>query len=291
MATTFDFSLIEDSLPDAQAAAEAAFVLIDQLEEKLSYFIPSSDISQINALRAGQGVIVSVDTFACLKIAHEMFVKTNGAFDPTVGCLLTQREPWDADQDVPRGSAPRPLGQTVRLGFDLLDLDPVTRTVAVHADGVRLDLGAIGKGFALDLAAEMLRDYGITSAMLSAGQSTMLPIGLPPQQQSWIMRLRDPRDETTLVARIGLVNAALSTSSTATKNPHILDPATGQPIQAALGAWAIAPTAAESDALSTAFMVLPLEAVREYCTAHPEVSGAVFTAAGEFVPVNIPVLP
>ncbi len=289
MATTFEFNIFTEALADAQGATEAAFLQIDQLEEKLSYFISHSDISHINALHAGQSVVVSVDTFDCLKLAQDIYVKTDGAFDPTVGCLLAGRVPWDAKEDVPRGSQPRPLGDKVRLGFDLLKLDPATRMITALADYVRIDLGAIGKGFALDLAAETMRDYGITSALLSAGQSTMLPIGLPPGQKSWIMRLRDPRDESTIVAQVPLAGLALSTSAVA-KEKHILDPATGQTVQATIGAWALASTAAESDALSTAFMVMTVEQVRRYCQDHPPVAAGTFSSAGELATMDLPLM-
>jgi FAD:protein FMN transferase len=290
MATVFEFVIFEDSVADAQAASQAAFEQIDQLEQKLSYFIPSSDINQINMLSAGRGVIVSVDTFACLQIANDIHMKTGGAFDPTVGCLLTERKPWDTQEDVPRGRKPRPLGEQINLGFRLLALDTASRTVTALVDDVRLDLGAIGKGFALDLAAETMRDYGITSALLSAGQSTMLPIGLPPGQDSWMMRLRDPRDETTILGRVALRTGGLSTSSIA-KDAHILNPTDGEPVQATIGAWALAPTAAESDALSTAFMVMPPDAVHRYCHEHPPAAAGTFSSAGEFVPTNLPLIP
>ena len=289
MATAFDLCLFEENAADAQGAADAAFLTIDQLEEKLSCFIPHSDISHINALHAGQSTIVSGDTLACLTLAQEIFAATGGAFDPTVGCLLQNRTPWDAQEDLPRGTAPRPLDETVRLGFDLLALDPAARRVTALADGVRLDLGAIGKGFALDMAAEIMADFGISAALLSGGQSSMLPIGLPPGQNSWLMRLRDPRDEQTVLARVGLVGAALSTSSVG-KTAHILDPASGQPITRTLGAWAIAPTAAASDALSTAFMVMSIDDIRRFCQDRPTIKAGLFTAAGEFISIGLPEL-
>jgi thiamine biosynthesis lipoprotein len=286
MATVFEWVMFEESVADAQAAASAAFQQIDALEQKLSFFISHSDMSRINGLSAGCGVIVSVDAFACLQIAQAIHLKTGGAFDPTTGALVTGRTPWNA-MDRPSISARSHATAVPRqIGFHLLRLDPATRLVSALADDVKVDLGAIGKGFALDMAAEIMRDYGIGSALLSAGQSTMLPIGLPPDQNGWSMLLRDPRDETTVLHRVLLRTGALSTSAVA-DDPHILDPASGLPTTAAIGAWACAPTAAESDALSTAFVVMRPDAVRDYCQRYPQVGAGMFSANGEFTAINL----
>ena len=279
MATVFEIFAYGEKRNDAGHAAAAAFDEIDQLEQKLSYFIDSSEVSQVNRLREGQSVLVSAATMHCLSLARRVHDETGGAFDPTAGSLLTGRRPWDEHEDLPRGSAPPPRTGDVVVGMDLFALDPAARTVTALADGVQIDLGAVGKGFAVDAAARVLKDWDVHTAMIVAGQSSMLPLGTRPGHDGWTMRLRDPRDETTVVRRLRLGGAALGTSSVVGE-PHVLDPRTGLPVGTAIGAWAVAPTAAESDALSTAFLVMTADEMQAYCRRRRDVVGLTFAPDG-----------
>ncbi len=270
MATVFVFHIFDEERQAAQAAARGAFELIDELEEQLSYFVPSSDVSQINRLKAGESVRVGPATLACIEAALEVGQLTGGAFDLTVGALLSGRQPWDA---TPEGLAYyQPRTGPVRIGMDLIAVNHALSAVAVLADDVEIDLGGIGKGYALDEAAAFLRDWGIARAMLSAGASTMLPVGDPPED-GWRMRVIDPRDERTVLGHFRVRGQAVSTSSWSTRDPHVLDPATGQPAMRHLAAWASASSAAWADALSTAFLVMNADAVRAVCNDRVGVCG------------------
>src|SRR5262249_21253669 len=152
-----------------------------------------------------------------------------------------------------------------RVGFQHLQLDPATRAVRFRRPGMEINLGSIGKGYALDRAAEMLRQNGITSALLHGGTSSVLAIGSPPGQNAgWPVGVIHPWDADRRLGVICLRDQALATSAETHQHfrynerilGHLIDARTGQPAERIASATAIAPTAAVADALSTAFFVL-----------------------------------
>src|SRR5262249_22047662 len=167
---------------------------------------------------------------------------------------------------------------------------PDRRTVRYRCPGLEINLGSIGKGYALDRAAAVLRDeYGTASALLHGGHSSVYAIGTEPGDgRGWAVGLRHPWDPERRLALVRLRDRALGTSAATfqhleyngRKLGHVLDPRTGWPAEGMASATAVAPTGAEADALATAFYVLGVEAARGYCAAHPEV-GAVLLPAGD----------
>ncbi|MFO0838029.1 MAG: FAD:protein FMN transferase [Phycisphaerae bacterium] len=150
------------------------------------------------------------------------------------------------------------------VGFDQLAIDLSHRRVRVPA-GMMLDLGAIGKGFAVDRAIALLREWSITAALLHSGQSTAYALGAPPGQAHWPVAIRDPLNHAAILARLGLREIALSGSGTLLHGPHIIDPRTRRPASGPLGAWVASPSAAFSDAASTAMMVLSDAEALRFC--------------------------
>jgi thiamine biosynthesis lipoprotein len=169
------------------------------------------------------------------------------------------------------------VGQRPPLGMDLLEIDFDEFTVGRRAAGPRLDLGAVGKGYALDCMARTLHDWDIEAALLHSGQSTVLALGSPDGEQPWEVALRGPEaGGEAMDAGLGAVylyDRALSGSSTSERGQHIIDPRTGNAASGKIATWAIADAAARSDALSTAFMVMAPDEVERYCEAHPGVVG------------------
>jgi thiamine biosynthesis lipoprotein len=244
MATTFKVTLAHGDAAYARQAGAAAWAELDRIEGLLSRFTQSSDISRINGLERGQETAVQLDTFDCLRTALEVQRETGGAFDVAYG----SRGPWSA----------RPR----------FELDEASHTVRVLDAGVRLDLGGIGKGFALDRMAALLADWDIAAALLAASTSTVLAIGSPAGEEGWpIVFGPDEKPQ-----RLRLKDRAFSGSGTAVRGSHIIDPRTRQPASGPLRAWAGAPTAAVADALSTAFMVMSEAEVRDHCRLHPEIT-------------------
>jgi thiamine biosynthesis lipoprotein len=228
MATHFEVRIANEEKAYAARAAQAAFDLLDKLESSLSRFRANSEIARIAELASGEKLRMSEPAFACLEIAKKMESATLGAFSATAAALQTQT------------SLPE---------WHLL---PEELSIQCERGRLQFDLGAIGKGFALDRMAELLRSWDCPSFLLVAGGSSILTGCRPKDAAGWSCGLGDDHAPQRLL----LTHASLSGSGLAVKGSHILDPRTGQLASRQNRAWALADTAAESDALSTACMVL-----------------------------------
>jgi thiamine biosynthesis lipoprotein len=228
MATHFQVRIANEESSYAAQAAQAALDLLDTLESHLSRFRANSDIAQLAQLAQGDTMRLSEPAFACLQIAKKMELITRSAFSATPAALQTQ------------ASLPQ---------WDLL---PEELSIRCKSGKLQFDLGAIGKGFALDRMAELLHEWDCPSFLLVAGGSSILTGDPPRETPGWSCGLGD--DDAP--QRFFLAHTSLSGSGLAVKGQHILDPRTGRPALRQNRIWALADTAAESDALSTACMVL-----------------------------------
>ena len=155
-----------------------------------------------------------------------------------------------------------------KVGMDLVRLRPEDFTVEFAREGVMLDLGAIGKGYAIDRAVEILRDAGVTAALLHGGTSTVYALGYPPGAEDWKVAIENPPieagDWAAKIQSVSLKDEAMSVSAVwgrsfdldGTMYGHVLDPRRGQPVNTAVLAAVILPSATETDALSTALLIL-----------------------------------
>ncbi len=269
MATTFEAIIQYEDRSYAQQAARAAFEEVDRLEGCLSRFLETSDVTRINHLPAMQPVQLSLDTFECLKLSAELSAETGGAFDVTVGFLVDY---WvDKEKKMPRTPSAEELQfARAHTGMDLILFHEPTLAVALTASPVRVDLGGVGKGYAVDRMAELLREWSIDRALIHGGFSSVLALDAPQDMAGWPVTLSHPKDRRHTLARLLLQGASVSGSGVE-KGRHIIDPRTGEPAEAKLATWSIAPDAARADALSTAFMVMTPEEVKDYCAEHPKV--------------------
>lgn len=268
MATTYEIIIVEDDEKYARQAAAAAFDEVDRLEGELSRFIENSDIARINNLPANVPLRLGLDAFDCLELGCRIYAETNGAFDITIGSLLGC---WRDEDGDPR----RPSQDDLNLarehtGAHLLQLDEQEHTVRLSVSPVQVDLGGIGKGYAVDRVAELLRDWSIDVALVSGGYSSVLALKGPEETKGWPLTLSNPADHRQILACPFLEGRALSGSGLQ-KGQHIIDPRTVQPVRGRLAAWASASNAATADALSTAFMIMSLDEIRQYCLSHPDV--------------------
>ena len=302
MGTEFAFTLYTrkgDTGTDAiLQIAEEAFRAVDALEARLSRWRPDSQVSYINNRAAREKVRIAPDVRDLLVLARDLHGETGGAFDVTVGPLIALWGFYAGEGRVP-GDAELP-DALAHVGTDLVELDAQARTVRFAKDGVLIDFGALGKGLALDHAVQVLRDYGVSSAVLHAGTSTVVALGAPPGESGWTVRIRDPYNREDYVDEAILCDESLSTSGSyekffevdGKKYCHIFDPRTGKPVEGMLSATAIAGSGTMSDALSTSFFVMGEENVRAYCREHPVVRAVLVPLPADGVPqprrINFP---
>lgn len=262
MATIYEIFIVHEDSNYAQQAAHEAFCELDRLEQDLSRFIENSDIARINKLPANQPLQLGPAAFECLQQAAHMHKETNGAFDITIGPLL---KCWLNRDKSPRLPSEEELEQARQhSGFHLLQLNEDTRTITVQRSPVHVDLGAIGKGYAVDKLVELLRDWDIETALIHGGISSVFALGAPAGLRGWPVTLSSPNKKNLTLARLHLRDQALSGSGLQ-KGQHIIDPRTARPVEGNLAAWACSPNAAATDALSTAFMILSPDEVKAYC--------------------------
>jgi thiamine biosynthesis lipoprotein len=281
MATRFEIVLYGDNPVALRAAGEEAIEEIHQLEARLSLYQPSSEIAHVNARAAREPVRVTPDVFALLEHAKELTNESSGAFDITIGPLVRCWGFMGGTGKMP--SEDELADARAKVGMHHVQLNRQDFTVRFSTEGVVLDLGAIGKGYAIDRASEILREAGVTSGVLHSGTSTVSAIGTPPGEQGWKIAIENPanraapamstelRDESSerlkSLTTIRLKDESLSVSAVWGKSfqaderrlGHVLDPRTGMPVTGAVLAAVVVPSATETDALSTALLTLGRE--------------------------------
>jgi thiamine biosynthesis lipoprotein len=288
MGSVFEVLIAGEEPEYARQAAGAAFEELARLEHELSRFEPASDVAAINALGAGESVRVGLATFECLKAAAEVGAETAGAFDVAIGALAAL---WRGQDGQPREPSDADLADArARSGMDLVVLNEAEHAVGLRVAGVQIDLGGIGKGYAVDRMMAILKEWSLSAALIHGGLSSVLAIGSPPVvpgqrrgkpgREGWSVALRDPEGGGASLGTVCLRNQSLSGSASAPGRAPILDPRRLSPATENLAAWATCGSAALSDCLSTAFVVMSAAEVAEYGGRHPEVSGLLMPLDG-----------
>jgi len=240
MACDWQVRIVGLSSDEARHAAAEAFERIDALEAELSRFVETSDVARLNRTPAGRWLRVGPATLAVLEVAERVRVASGGVFDV---CAAE--------------------GSATEAGR--IELDPVAVRVRRLDERVVVDLGGIGKGFALDEAGQVLRDWGVAGALVHCGQSTVLAIGTGDDERGWRVAIRDPADIGRTLGEVRLAGGEALSGSGVTLREHIIDPRSARPETRWRATWALATTAAEADAWSTALMLLDADAIRAVC--------------------------
>jgi thiamine biosynthesis lipoprotein len=273
MACRFEVALPEEDARHVDAAFEALDEA-DRLEAALTVFRDTSELSRINREAAAAPARASEELFALLTRCQTLHADTEGAFDIT-STPLSRR--WGflksegLQPPVCRADAP-----TTVVGMNRVRLDAATRSVSFAVAGMELNLGAIGKGHAIDRLGGLLRRRGVTRALVSAGGSSVLAVG--GHGGGWTIDLTSPQLDSR-IARVRLRDAALGTSGAGeqyvvadgVRHGHVFDPRTARPSRGVLSASVVARDAETADALSTAFLVGGVELARRYCQSHPHI--------------------
>ena len=266
MASRFELVLQGEHETWLRAAGEQALAEIARLDRQLSIYSPASEVSRINARAADGPVSVEPRLFELLRTAKLYSEESNGAFDITVAPLMRA---WGFF----RGSGKFPDEDALQrardvTGMHLVHLDESDRTIRFEKKGVLLDLGAIGKGYAVDEAILVLREAGVERAFLHGGTSTSYGLGTPIDGDRWQIAIPYPgeessSDEESVLAVAPLENTSLSVSAVWGKAfevegityGHVLDARAGLPVDGAVLTAVVADSATEADALSTALLV------------------------------------
>lgn len=286
MATTFEV-VVPFGTPQALALGEVVLDQIDELEAQLTVYRDSSEVSQINRLAPYQAVPVEARLFALLELASRLNQQTEGAFDVTAGALIKAWGFFRGPRRVP--SAEEIATARERVGMGLVTLDPAGQTVRFQRPGLEINLGAIGKGYALDRVVEMVdRDWHLPTYMVHGGRSSVFARGTSGSSHGWEVAIRHPWDPERRLAVVWLRDRGMGTSAATfqylehegKKLGHVLDPRTGWPASGMANVTVLAPTAAMADALSTAFFILGSDAAQRYCERNPDV-GAILLPEGK----------
>jgi thiamine biosynthesis lipoprotein len=292
MACEFEVRFPAERYRQGTEAALEALDLVESLEAEISYFQPGSQISRINALAADGPVEVSPPLFALLRLAMSLYEETEGAYDITSTPLW---ETWGFARRAGAIPSDAQLAEArARVGGHLVELDRERRTIRFRRSGVRINLGSIGKGHALDVCGQRLTDLGMADFVFHGGQSSVLARGFhlpetpdesPSPSRHWEIGIRDPRQPGRRLGIVRLHDRGLGTSSgqfqsfrhRGRRYGHILDPRSGWPAEGMLATTVVAPTAALADALSTAFYVMGASRSLDYCRTHPEIGAVLIT--------------
>jgi thiamine biosynthesis lipoprotein len=282
------------ALPGALDLATRALDLVEELEGPLTVYRDDSEVSRLNATAHLGPVEIEPGLFDLLMRAEALGRETGGAYDVAAGALSLA---WGFTRGPRRVPDAATLAEARdRTGSHHLRLDPSRRTVAFDREGIVVNLGSIGKGYAIDRTAALIREHWWpTPALIHGGQSSLFALGSPPWTLAgrWEIALRNPFDPANPLGVIRLRNRGLGTSGASFQRfeeggrlyGHILDPRTGEPPDAGpASVTVIAPTAAEADALSTAFYLLGPVASAEYLRRHPGL-GAIIVEDG---PADVP---
>lgn len=289
MACEFEVLLNQFQYPQAAELAIEALDLIERLESRLSVYKPHSDLSVLNRFGRQRAIPLSRDTVTLLQLAQDIHAWTEGAFDITAGSLS---EVWGFSRRQGVMPSAEQISDALQcVGSQLLELDVHAGRGRLLRTGVQTNPGGIGKGYALDRAAQRLDNGGIADFMIHGGLSSVVARGGRQHPQTgggWLVSLRHPWRLEQVLGTIRLRDQALGTSGSGKqffhfggqRYSHIIDPRSGWPAQGLLSATVICRSGAVADALATALFVMGLENARTFCEQHPEV-GAILIVVPE----------
>ena len=262
MGATFSVVLYGSDQQSMNQAIDAAFDEAHRLDVLLSNYRPESEWSRINRDAASRPLTVSPELFRLLSECMEYSRASEGTFDVTVGPLMRAWGFWGGGRRVP---SPDQIHDALELvGYRHVELDTINRTVRFDRPGVEIDPGGVGKGYAVDRMVEVLRSWGIRTALVAASGSSIFGLGNPPEElRGWPVSLADPWDHRKDAMQVFLKDQSLSTSGSYEKSfradghrySHIMDPRRGVPAESAVQVTVIAPRAIDSEVWAKPYFI------------------------------------
>ncbi|MDX1404528.1 MAG: FAD:protein FMN transferase [Woeseiaceae bacterium] len=282
MGTEVTVFLWHDDDEIGQAAVNAVFHEIARLDQLMSTYIAESKISEINRLAAQSAVPADAELLTLITRSLDISVLTRGAFDITYESI---GQHYDF-REGRRPSADTISAELPRINYQLVEVNRVEGTVHFLAEGVRINLGGIAKGYAVERGVEILRGHGISHARITAGGDTRL-LG-DRNGEPWMVGVQDPRDSDKVAVTIPLENEAISTSGDyerffvegGERYHHIIVPSTGKPAGEVRSVTIIGPDAVLTDALSTSVFVMGVDQGLRLIATLPDYEGIVIDREG-----------
>ena len=280
----FEIAFARRDFPQGTEAALNALDEVLRLEQQLSVFRLDNPIHYINLSAHESPVRLDKELFDLIALCLRLAEETGGAVDITSGALW---KIWGFAKRQGRIPSMEELDKAKALtGYHLLELDAAAQTIRFKKQGIELNFGCVGKGFALDVAAEKLREYGVDRFLFQGGLSSVLAAGA-----DWRMGIAHPLRPGQRLQELVLKDIAISTSGSQKQSfrhgnrrySHLIDPRSGQPAEGVFTATVFAPSAALAELLSTAFFILGAEKSADYCSKHPEIT-AVMTIPSDHQP-------
>jgi FAD:protein FMN transferase len=262
MGSTFSIVLYGDDRIQMEAAADAALDEVRRLDELLSNYKPESEWSQVNRSAADKPFRVSPELFQLLSACWQYSRESEGAFDITVGPLMKVWGFYKGSGHLPH--KPEIQAALTRVGYRHMHLDAAAQTVWFDRPGVEMDPGGIGKGYAVDRMAEILKKMGVRSAFVAGSGSSVYGIGTPPDEpKGWPVKIKDPWDSSRTLDEVWLKDMSMSTSGSYEKffraegriYAHIMDPRTGYPAQGSVSVSVVTPRTIDSEAWAKPYFV------------------------------------
>ena len=288
MGTVFEIVAYDAPSVPIEDAMRKAFEEIDRLDREMSNYKPDSELSRLNSTAHFRAESVSKDLYQVVQQSLRYSELSGGAFDISVGPLANRWKAVGQGEPAPLPSEVEKLRRCV--GYRMIHLVPPNK-IEFHSACMELDLGAIGKGYAVDQAVAVLRSNGVERALLNAGGSSIYAMGSPPGMPGWTVHLRDPSGRLT--PRILLRDNSVSTSEQTAPSllgkvsfGHIINPATGWPVKSTFAVSAVAETATASDGLSTTLFLLGPSNGKDLVEKLPNVAAIWISPEGQFERVS-----
>lgn len=263
MGTRFNLLLPDIDTPEGDMLFSYCIKELNHIENMLSCFSPTSDISQINKNAFRNPIKINDELFSILKNCLNYFKLTQGAFDISLGKII---DIWSENENMAE------INELMKnVGTDKIILNSHNNTVHFSSPNIKINLGGYGKGYALQKIQDLLKENNISSAYISFGESSVSCIGKHPHGDYWPVGIQDYNKKDKCIATFKLVNMSVSTSGNMENSNHIIHPRKGKPIQEKMMVTVKSNSPTDAEVLSTALMLANKAERQKIQNAFPEI--------------------